>query len=67
MSRPNASLPPYVAQVDEHQRLAYSDAELAGWDLSRPMPEGWQPTQDALREAAEQAGGHADQPTPRTR
>ena len=28
----------------------------AGWDLSRPMPEGWRPTQDALREAAEQAG-----------
>ncbi len=27
-----------------------------GWDLSRPMPEGWQPTQDALREAAEKAG-----------
>jgi quercetin dioxygenase-like cupin family protein len=28
----------------------------AGWDLSRPMPEGWQPAPDALREAAEQAG-----------
>jgi quercetin dioxygenase-like cupin family protein len=28
----------------------------AGWDLSRPMPEGWQPTQDAIRRAAEQAG-----------
>lgn len=28
----------------------------AGWDLSRPMPEGWEPTQDALRLAAEQAG-----------
>ncbi len=27
-----------------------------GWDLSRPMPEGWRPTQDALRQAAEQAG-----------
>lgn len=151
MSRPNASLPPYVAQAGEHQRLAYTGAELAvildaaitggqlsvfdthsrrrdaspvhvhsrddeafllldgqmtvwigeqrhilraggiaflprniphavrcdiatralvlstpagpqeavfrtGGDLSRPMPEGWQPTQDALREAAEQAG-----------
>jgi len=29
---------------------------LAGWDLSRPRPEGWQPTQDALHRAAEQAG-----------
>lgn len=28
----------------------------AGWDLSRPMPEGWQPTQQAVREAAAQAG-----------
>lgn len=28
----------------------------AGWDLSRPRPEGWQPTQDALRRAAQQAG-----------
>jgi quercetin dioxygenase-like cupin family protein len=28
----------------------------AGWDLSRPRPEGWQPTQDALRQAAQQAG-----------
>ena len=28
----------------------------AGWDLSQPVPEGWQPTQEALREAAEQAG-----------
>jgi quercetin dioxygenase-like cupin family protein len=28
----------------------------AGWDLSRPMPEGWQPTRDALHRAAEQAG-----------
>jgi quercetin dioxygenase-like cupin family protein len=28
----------------------------AGWDLSRPMPEGWQPTQDAIHRAAEQAG-----------
>jgi quercetin dioxygenase-like cupin family protein len=28
----------------------------AGWDLSRPLPDGWQPTQDALRRAAQQAG-----------
>jgi quercetin dioxygenase-like cupin family protein len=28
----------------------------AGWDLTRPRPEGWQLTQDALREAAERAG-----------
>jgi MFS family permease len=28
----------------------------AGWDLSRPMPEGWQPAQDAIRRAAEHAG-----------
>jgi quercetin dioxygenase-like cupin family protein len=28
----------------------------AGWDLSRPMPGGWEPTQDALRRAADQAG-----------
>ena len=28
----------------------------AGWDLSQPRPEGWQPTQDALHRAAEQAG-----------
>ncbi len=28
----------------------------AGWDLTRPVPEGWQPTQEALRDAAEQAG-----------
>jgi quercetin dioxygenase-like cupin family protein len=27
----------------------------AGWDLAQPRPEGWQPTQDALRRAAEQA------------
>jgi quercetin dioxygenase-like cupin family protein len=27
-----------------------------GWDLSRPLPEGWQPIQDALRRAADQAG-----------
>jgi quercetin dioxygenase-like cupin family protein len=29
---------------------------LAGWDLSRPRPNGWQPPQEALRQAAEQAG-----------
>jgi len=28
----------------------------AGWDLSRPVPDAWQPTQDALRRAAEEAG-----------
>lgn len=28
----------------------------AGWDLSQPLPDGWQPTQDAVRRAAEQAG-----------
>lgn len=28
----------------------------AGWDLSRPVPEGWQPTQEAVRDAAEHAG-----------
>jgi hypothetical protein len=28
----------------------------AGWDLSQPVPEGWQPTQDTLHRAAEQAG-----------
>lgn len=28
----------------------------AGWDLSRPMPGDWQPTPDAIRRAAEQAG-----------
>jgi quercetin dioxygenase-like cupin family protein len=28
----------------------------AGWDLSQPRPEGWQPTQDALHRAARQAG-----------
>jgi quercetin dioxygenase-like cupin family protein len=28
----------------------------AGWDLNKPRPDGWQPTQDALRQAAEQAG-----------
>ena len=27
-----------------------------GWDLSRPMPEDWQPTQEAIHQAAEQAG-----------
>lgn len=27
-----------------------------GWDLSRPMPENWQPAQDVSRRAAEQAG-----------
>ena len=28
----------------------------AGWDLSQPQPDGWQPTQEAVRRAAEQAG-----------
>ena len=28
----------------------------AGWDLSRPVPDGWQPTPDVLRRAAEEAG-----------
>jgi len=28
----------------------------AGWDLSQPRPEGWQPSQDALRRAAHEAG-----------
>jgi quercetin dioxygenase-like cupin family protein len=28
----------------------------AGWDLTRPRPEGWQPAQDALHQAAELAG-----------
>ena len=28
----------------------------AGWDLARPRPEGWQPTQDSLHRAAQQAG-----------
>lgn len=28
----------------------------AGWDLSRPRPEGWQPAPEALRQAAEQNG-----------
>jgi quercetin dioxygenase-like cupin family protein len=28
----------------------------AGWDLSQPRPDGWQPTQDALLQAAGQAG-----------
>ena len=28
----------------------------AGWDLSQPVPDGWQPAQDTLRRAAEQAG-----------
>ena len=28
----------------------------AGRDLSRPMPDGWQPTQEAVRQAAEHAG-----------
>jgi hypothetical protein len=28
----------------------------AGWDLSRPRPEDWQITQDALHQAAEQHG-----------
>jgi AraC-like ligand binding domain len=28
----------------------------AGWDLSRPRPDGWQPTQDSLGRAAQQAG-----------
>ncbi len=27
-----------------------------GWDLSQPLPDGWQPTQDAVRRAAGQAG-----------
>jgi quercetin dioxygenase-like cupin family protein len=36
-----------------HQETVFRSA---GWDLSRPMPEGWQPTQDALRRAADQAG-----------
>lgn len=29
---------------------------MAGWDLSQPRPEGWEPTEDALRRAAEEAG-----------
>ncbi len=28
----------------------------AGWDLSWPRPDGWEPTQEAVRRAAEQAG-----------
>jgi hypothetical protein len=28
----------------------------AGWDLSQPIPEGWQPTLDDLRRAAEENG-----------
>lgn len=28
----------------------------AGWDLSQPRPEGWQPAQEALRRAADLAG-----------
>src|SRR5438128_105827 len=39
----------------------------AGWDLSRPVPDGWQPTQDALRRAAEEAGAHTDRASARTR
>jgi quercetin dioxygenase-like cupin family protein len=36
-----------------HQEIVFRSA---GWDLSKPVPEGWQPTQDAVRRAAEQAG-----------
>lgn len=28
----------------------------AGWDLSQPLPAGWQPAPEAIRRAAEQAG-----------
>ena len=28
----------------------------AGWDLSKPLPDGWQITQEQLRRAAEQGG-----------
>jgi quercetin dioxygenase-like cupin family protein len=36
-----------------HQEIVF---RTGGWDLSRPLPEGWQPTQDAVRHSAEQAG-----------
>ena len=36
-----------------HQEAIF---RAAGWDLTKPVPEGWQPQQDAVRHAAEQAG-----------
>jgi quercetin dioxygenase-like cupin family protein len=36
-----------------HQEAIF---RAAGWDLTKPVPAGWQPTQDAIRHAAEQAG-----------
>jgi hypothetical protein len=36
-----------------HQEAIF---RAAGWDLAKPVPEGWQPTHDAVGHAAEQAG-----------
>lgn len=36
-----------------HQEAIF---RAGGWDLTKPVPEGWQPTRDAVRHAAEQAG-----------
>jgi quercetin dioxygenase-like cupin family protein len=36
-----------------HQEAIF---RASGWDLTTPVPDGWQPTHDAVRHAAEQAG-----------
>jgi hypothetical protein len=36
-----------------HQETIF---RTAGWDLAKPLPEGWQITQEQLRQAAEQGG-----------
>jgi quercetin dioxygenase-like cupin family protein len=36
-----------------HQETIF---RAAGWDLTKPLPEGWQITQEQLRQAAEQGG-----------
>jgi quercetin dioxygenase-like cupin family protein len=36
-----------------HQEAIF---RASGWDLSRPVPDGWQPTRDAVSRSAEEAG-----------
>jgi hypothetical protein len=36
-----------------HQETIF---RAAGWDLSKPLPNGWQITQEQLRRAAEEGG-----------
>jgi hypothetical protein len=64
MSVTGASLQPYIGQAMASRAPVLNTPagsqeavfRAAGWDLSHPLPEGWQVDQQQLRQGAEQAG-----------